>query len=186
MMNWPLALTWFRIAAIPFVVLVYLLPFPWAGPAASLIFAVAALTDWLDGYLARSLSQATPLGAFLDPVADKLLVAASLILIVDRFSTSFVVLPAIIIVGREIVISALREWMAEVGRRASIAVNYMGKVKTVCQMVALGVLLWYNPGTWFWVRPLGLMLLYIAAFLTLWSMLIYLHLSWPELTQKES
>jgi len=179
--NIALWLTFARIFAIPVVAILYFLPFRWAHPVTAIIFLLIAITDWLDGYLARYFKQTTKLGAFLDPVADKLLVSLVLIMIVGMRELPYLVLPAAIIVGREIVVSALREWMAELGKRASVAVSYLGKVKTVVQMAALVILLWYNTESWVIVKVLGELLLYIAAILTLWSMVIYLRLAWPDL-----
>jgi CDP-diacylglycerol--glycerol-3-phosphate 3-phosphatidyltransferase len=125
----------------------------------------------------------SPFGAFLDPVADKLLVATSLLLLVGARDINYITLPAIVIVGREIVISALREWMAEVGSRASITVSYIGKVKTTVQMLALMLLLAFNPESSYW-GMLGFVLLYVAAILTIWSMVIYIMIAWPQLVQK--
>jgi CDP-diacylglycerol---glycerol-3-phosphate 3-phosphatidyltransferase len=181
-MNIPTFLTLMRISAIPIVMIVYFLPFSWAHPAAALIFVVAAITDWFDGYLARTWRQITPLGAFLDPVADKLLVAVSLVIVVGDHWLPFLSIPAAIIVGREIAISALREWMAEIGKRASVAVSFVAKFKTAVQLIALVLLLWANPSSSFWIGGLGTLLLYISAALTLWSMIIYLKLAWPDLT----
>ena len=179
----PNILTLMRIALIPIFIVVFYLPFSWAHYAAAIIFALASFTDWLDGYLARKLKQISPFGAFLDPVADKLLVASSLLLLVSTNEVHYITLPAIVIVGREIVISALREWMAEVGSRASVAVSYIGKAKTAMQMVALILLLAFYPSAsvWGWV---GFVLLYLAAILTIWSMVVYLMIAWPELTKK--
>lgn len=179
-MNIPTLLTLFRIFAVPFVVIVYFLPFKWAHPVASLIFVLAAVTDWLDGYLARIWKQTTPLGAFLDPVADKLLVAVSLVIVVGEYP--FLAIAAAIIVGREIAISSLREWMAELGKRTSVAVTFVAKVKTAVQLVALTLILWASPQSPFWIIGLGTIALYISAVLTLWSMVIYLKLAWPDLT----
>lgn len=130
-LNMPNLLTLIRILLIPVFIAAFYLPFSWANMVAAAIFTLASLTDWLDGYLARKLGQVSPFGAFLDPVADKLLVASCLLLLVGVKQLNYITLPAIVIVGREIVISALREWMAEMGRRASVAVSYIGKVKTV-------------------------------------------------------
>lgn len=179
-MNVPTILTFLRIGALPFIIILYYLPFSWAHPLASILFALAAITDWLDGYLARSLSQATRFGAFLDPVADKIIVAAALVMIVSNQALGYITLAAIIIVGREIVISSLREWMAELGKRKSVAVSMLGKIKTACQMVSLTLLLWYHPTNGDWLWELGVVLLYIAAALTLWSMILYLKLAWPD------
>lgn len=182
-MNVPLMLTVSRMLAIPVFFLIYLLPFWWAHPLACVVFALAAITDWFDGYLARALSQATALGAFLDPVADKLLVVVALVLVLNAGLFGFLALPAAIIIGREITISALREWMSAVGERAGVAVTYVAKIKTTIQMVALGMLIWYHPGTYFaWTKWLGSLLLYVSAVLTLWSMYIYLKTAWPHLT----
>lgn len=179
----PNLLTLLRMLLIPVFVGVFYLPFSWAHGAAAIIFALASFTDWLDGYLARRLKQMSPFGAFLDPVADKLLVATSLLLLVGAKDLNYITLPAIIIVGREIVISALREWMAEIGRRASVTVSYVGKVKTALQMSALVLLLAFYPATSYW-GVLGFILLYIAAILTIWSMVVYIIIAWPQLTQK--
>lgn len=178
--NIPNLLTLLRLALIPVFVLAFYLPSHWAGALAALVFAVASATDWLDGYLARRLDQGTPFGAFLDPVADKIMVAVALVLLVaDRDDVWFALLASVII-GREIVVSALREWMAELGRRTSVAVSYVGKVKTAMQMLAIVVLL--SARTWpQWLETLGYAALWIAALLTLWSMCIYLKAAWPAL-----
>lgn len=178
----PNILTLLRIVLIPVLVVIFYLPFARAHAVAALIFALAGFTDWLDGYLARRLKQISPFGAFLDPVADKLLVATSLLLIVGSGEISYVTLPAIVIVGREIVISALREWMSEVGSRASVTVNFVGKVKTAMQMVALFLLLASPPAISWW-GVLGFILLYLAAILTIWSMVIYISIAWPQLSR---
>lgn len=179
----PNLLTLTRIMLIPVFIIVFYLPFAGAHGLAAIIFALASFTDWLDGYLARKLKQMSPFGAFLDPVADKLLVASSLLLLVGAKDVDYITLPAIIIVGREIVISALREWMAEVGRRASVTVSYIGKIKTTVQMIALILLLAFDPAQTWW-GMLGFLLLYVAAILTIWSMVLYLMIAWPELTKK--
>lgn len=147
--------------------------------ASAVVFALAAATDWLDGYLARKLNQSTPFGAFLDPVADKLMVAIAIVLLVERFGVLWFTLPAIVIIAREILISALREWMAEIGERTSVAVSNIGKIKTTLQMLSIFVLLTAAPdttGLWF---ELGIVLMYSAAVLTLWSMIVYLRAAWP-------
>ena len=179
----PNLLTLLRIILIPIFIIVFYIPFTGAHQTAALIFAIASFTDWLDGYLARRLGQLSTFGAFLDPVADKLLVATSLLLLVGGKDMSYITLPSIVIVGREIVISALREWMAEIGQRASMTVSYIGKLKTTLQMLALILLLAYVPGQSLW-GDLGLILLYIAALLTIWSMVIYIKIAWPELIKK--
>lgn len=178
-MNLPNLLTVFRIVLIPAFILVYYLPFDWRYFVSASIFALAGATDWLDGYLARRWNQTTPFGAFLDPVADKLIVAAALIVLTETYQQVVLTIASIIIVGREIVISALREWMAEMGKRASVAVSMVGKVKTAGQMFAIVLLLAFPPGL-FWAN-VGLVMLYVAALLTLWSMGIYLRAAWVEL-----
>ncbi len=190
-LNIPNALTLLRIILIPVLVgVAYIpfasgqvapwLPFEWRYLVAALVFLVAAITDWFDGYLARTLNQSSAFGRFLDPVADKLMVAAALIILVQWHSSNLlVVMSAIIIVCREITISALREWMAELGKRASVAVSYIGKLKTAMQMTAINVLLLHHPV----LDRLGMLLLIVAAGLTLWSMLVYLRAAWPYLRQ---
>lgn len=180
-MGIPNLLTLSRILLIPVFVFIYYLPFTWGHSIAALFFAIAALTDWLDGYLARKLSQTSPLGAFLDPIADKLIVAVALVIIAANPHISYVAIPAAIIVGREIVISALREWMAEIGKRTSVAVNMIGKFKTLLQMVSLVLLLAYQPGSHVGLLFAGIVLLYVAAALTIWSMAMYLRAAWPDL-----
>lgn len=179
----PNLLTLLRILLIPVLVVIFYLPFQWVSTVSAGIFAAASFTDWLDGYLARKLKMMSPFGAFLDPVADKLLVSTSLLLLVGAKDINYITIPAIVIVGREIVISALREWMAEIGKRTSVAVGYVGKVKTMLQMVALFLLLAFNPMHSWW-GALGFVLLYVSAILTIWSMVIYLGVAWPELTKK--
>lgn len=171
-------LTLLRIVMIPLIVIVFYLPFKWAHFASAMIFSIAAITDWADGYVARKYNQSTPFGAFLDPVADKLMVAISLLLLVSLHADSaWFVAAAAVIVGREIVISALREWMAELGQRASVAVSYIGKVKTTLQMASIIILLMDIPQL---LIP-GYIALAAAAVLTLWSMVIYLKAAWPFL-----
>jgi CDP-diacylglycerol--glycerol-3-phosphate 3-phosphatidyltransferase len=183
MMNIPLLLTFFRLSAIPIFGVIYFLPFHYAHPVAAIIFVIAAITDWLDGYLARKYSQATDFGAFLDPVADKLLVGVALIFVVGEHYVAYLSIPAAIIICREILISALREWMAEIGKRTSVAVTFVSKVKTVMQMIALILLLWYIPAsTHIGVLYSGVVLLWLAAILTVWTMIVYLKVSWPDLT----
>ncbi len=185
-LNVPNVLTLFRIVLIPVFVGVYLLPYAWVNVAAALIFALAAVTDWLDGYFARRLNQISAFGAFLDPVADKLMVAVALILIVDQNPTAWpgvwLAIPAAVIVGREIAVSALREWMAELGARKTIAVSVIGKIKTATQMVAILFLLYQQPLLSVPVVAIGFALLYLSAILTLWSMIMYLQAAWPVLT----
>ena len=181
MINIPNILTGFRICLIPVFVIVYYLPVSWAAPMAAFIFLLAAFTDALDGYLARKLNQSTPFGAFLDPVADKIMVAVSLVMIVDHYASIWIAIPAMIMICREIVISALREWMAEMGKRASVAVSNVGKVKTFAQMVALFLLIWQYSEMMEWA---GLVLMAVATVLTLWSMIIYLKAAWPALKEQ--
>jgi len=179
----PNMLTLLRIALIPVLVVVFYLPYGWSAMAGAVIFAIAGITDWVDGYLARKMGQSTKLGAFLDPVADKLMVAAALVLLVELHASALFAIPAIVIISREITVSALREWMAELGKRASVAVSYIGKVKTTVQMVAITGLLANAPDMENWVVWLAYALLYAATALTLWSMVVYLKAAWPDLKE---
>lgn len=179
-MNIPNILTLARIAFIPLLVVIFYLPYGWSMLLAAGLFGLAAITDWLDGYLARRWSQSTPFGAFLDPVADKLMVAVALALLIERYDAAWLTLPALVIIGREIVISALREWMAEMGKRGTVAVSSIGKIKTTLQMVALLLLLGFPPGSL--IAQIGIVTLYLAAALTLWSMQQYLRAAWPHLS----
>ena len=181
--NIPNSLTWARIALIPIFVGVYYLPDSWLSVGernfiAAVIFIVAAVTDWFDGYLARTLKQTSAFGAFLDPVADKLMVAAALIMLVQLARIDAIL--AVIIIGREITISALREWMAKLGEASSVAVAFVGKLKTAAQMTAIPLLLYNAQLFGFEVRPLGTILVWIAAVLTLWSMGYYLRKAAPR------
>ncbi|SFH48097.1 CDP-diacylglycerol--glycerol-3-phosphate 3-phosphatidyltransferase [Modicisalibacter xianhensis] len=180
-MNIPNILTLARIVFIPLLVLLFYLPYAWSLPVTAALFGLAAITDWLDGYLARRWDQSTPFGAFLDPVADKVMVAVALALLIERYESIWLTLPALVIIGREIVISALREWMAEMGKRGSVAVSWVGKVKTTLQMIALLLLLGFLPGSI--IANIGVATLYAAAILTLWSMYQYLRAAWPELSR---
>lgn len=173
-MTVPTALTLFRIALLPVVVVLFYLPFDWVRPGCAAIFAIAGITDWLDGYLARRLNQSSPFGAFLDPVADKLLVAVVLILLVAEDPRIWVSIPAMIIVGREIIVSALREWMAELGNSRKVSVSMLGKVKTTVQLFAVFFMLYQQPLLGLPIYQLGLLLLGLAAILTLMSMVAYL------------
>ncbi len=179
--NLPNTLTWLRILMIPGIVVLFYLPYWWAHPAAGVGFALAGITDTLDGYFARKLGQTSRLGAFLDPVADKLIVAAALVLIVSRDPQWYLVIAAIVIIGREIAVSALREWMAEIGARSRIKVSVLGKYKTIMQIIGLSLLLFRRDLFGIPIYALGLMLTAVAAVLTLWSMISYLRLAWPEL-----
>ena len=182
-MTIPNALTFLRIALIPLFVVLFWLPFHWTDLAAAAVFLLAATTDWLDGYLARRLGQTSRLGAFLDPVADKLIVAVALILLLQREPTVGLALPTMVIIGREITVSALREWMAELGARAKVAVSRMGKVKTTFQMIALTLMIARQPVAGLPSDLIGIVALYVAAALTLWSMVLYLRAAWPALSE---
>lgn len=186
--NIPTMLTLARIALIPLFVGIFYLHSWWGNMMAAAIFLIAGITDYLDGYLARRLNQSTRFGAFLDPVADKLMVAAALVLLVEYHANPWLAIPAIVIISREIAVSALREWMAEIGARGAVAVSWIGKVKTVMQITAITLLLAFEPQfeegrkmvfTSFFV--FNYVLLYIATALTLWSMLLYLRAAWPHL-----
>lgn len=183
--NIPILLTWARIVLIPLFVGVFyvspqLLPPHDQALAATLIFMIAALTDWADGWLARKLGQTSAFGAFLDPVADKLMVSAALIVLVQLARIDAII--AIIIIGREIAISALREWMAKIGAAESVAVSFLGKIKTAAQMIAIPALLYKEPIEGIDVMQIGYWLIVIAAVLTLWSMVYYLKMAWPEIS----
>ena len=186
--NVPMALTWARIAMIPLIVGVYYLPDGWLAPhwknvTACWLFVLAAVTDALDGYIARRYGAVSKLGEFLDPVADKLMVSAALIVLIALGRVDYFV--ALVIIGREITVSALREWMARIGKSSSVAVNSMGKIKTIAQMVAIPMLLFHDR--LFGIIDLhliGTLLIYVAAVLTVYSMLIYLRLAWPHLNER--
>jgi cardiolipin synthase (CMP-forming) len=185
--NLPILLTWLRIVLIPLVVGVFYIPQQWISLLqmnvfATVIFVLAALTDWLDGWLARRWNQTSNFGAFLDPVADKLMVCAALLVLVqlDRVNA----LIALVIVGREITISALREWMAQIGASKSVAVNWLGKCKTIMQMVAIPLLLYANPLGMIDCTLLGTWLVYAAAVLTVWSMFYYMRRAWPQIRER--
>ena len=183
-LNIPNLLTWARILLIPLVVGVYYLPLSSTEQnfIATAAFLIAAVTDWIDGWLARKLNQTSAFGAFLDPVADKLMVAAALVVLV-RLDRADVML-AFIIIGREIAISALREWMANIGAAKSVAVSFIGKLKTIAQMTAIPMLLWHTPIGPLDIHLLGTWALLIAAVLTLWSMVYYLRMAWPEISAR--
>ena len=182
----PTWLTLLRILLIPVLVAVFYMPYAWTNFAAVFVFIAAALTDWLDGWIARRYNQFSAFGAFLDPVADKLMVAVALFLIVQGHPTPWMALWASVIIGREIAVSALREWMAEVGQRAKVAVATVGKVKTIVQMVALGFLLYREPLLGIPVFLVGEWLLAAAAILTLWSGFEYARAAWPSLSAEEN
>lgn len=184
--NLPNILTLLRIAIIPVFIGVFYWPSVWANLICAALFGLAALTDWLDGYLARRWGQTSAFGAFLDPVADKLIVAAALVLLVQSIPTPLMAVAATVIIGREITISALREWMAQLGSRSKVAVSMLGKIKTTAQMSALLLLLYRDPIFGIPVLEIGLVLLIVAAALTLWSMVNYLLLAWPELKRRKA
>ena len=183
-MKWtlPNILTLLRIVLIPVLVIVFLMHGRYSYQLSAAIFGLAAITDWLDGYFARRLKQLSVFGAFLDPVADKLMVAVALVLLVQDNPTALFAVPASIIIGREIAISALREWMSEIGERTRVAVSVIGKIKTITQMVAILLLLYKVPIGPLPTHEVGVILLYMAALLTLWSMLVYLQAAWPILS----
>ena len=180
-MNIPNSLTVIRILLIPVFILVFYLPYKWTHLAAAGMFALGAITDWLDGYLARKLNQTSRFGAFLDPVADKLLVATALVLLVQADPRAWLAITAAIIIGREIAVSALREFMAEMGQRSQVKVATVGKVKTVAQMSAILLMIYRIPIREVPIYEIGFGLLIIAAGLTLWSMAVYLRAAWPSL-----
>ena len=179
----PTLITLMRILLIPLFMVAFYLPHSWSNIAATVIFALAAISDWADGYLARSLQLESAFGAFLDPVADKLMVVVVIILLVEANPSIIIALPSVIIVAREITISALREWLAELGSRATVQVSLIGKFKTAAQMVALGFMIYHDPFLGLPIFDIGLVVYYIAALLTIISMVIYLRAAWPVLTQ---
>ena len=182
-MSLPNLLTWLRMLAIPLIVAVFFVPLPQSviNVTATTLFVAAAVTDWVDGWLARKLGQTSAFGAFLDPVADKLLVCAALVMLVELQRVEAIV--ALVIIGREITISALREWMAQIGARSSVAVHSIGKFKTIAQLVAIPMLLFDAPLFGIDCRLVGTWLLYLAAVLTVWSMFYYLRRAWPYLRE---
>ncbi|MEM0955805.1 MAG: CDP-diacylglycerol--glycerol-3-phosphate 3-phosphatidyltransferase [Pseudomonadota bacterium] len=184
--NIPNSLTVSRIIMVPVLVLVFYWPFENHLLVAAGLFGLAAITDWVDGYLARRLGQMTEFGAFLDPVADKLMVAVALVLLVEQHADILFTLAACVIIGREIVISALREWMAELGARTSVAVSFVGKVKTTLQMIAIVALLALPPESETWLLVIAFALLYAAAILTLWSMVVYLKAAWKAILERQT
>ena len=188
--NAPNILTMLRIVLIPLFVIAYYWPRSWGRELATVLFILAALTDWLDGYLARKLGQYSHFGAFLDPVADKLMIAAALVMLVSDpnvlayvYDVRLFEVVVIVILGREIAVSALREWMAEVGKRSHVSVSLIGKIKTSSQMLAIPFLLWRHKIGAIPIFQIGEVLLYLAAGLTLWSMAVYLRAAWPSLRQ---
>lgn len=190
-MTFPMILTLLRIALIPVLVVFFYLPYTWAPLATAAVFILAAVTDWLDGYLARRMGLMSAFGAFLDPVADKLMVATALVLLVQSpppLAAPVIVftISAAIIIGREIAISALREWMSEMGESGTVKVGLLGKFKTIFQMTAISCLLYQYNLFGLPVVLIGELLLYLAAALTLWSMWEYLHAAWPVMSRPDS
>lgn len=181
----PTILTLFRIFLIPVFVVIFYLPTPWATATAAFIFTLASITDWLDGYLARVLNQESAFGAFLDPVADKLMVVVAIVVLVEANPTPLIVIPSIIIISREVAVSALREWMAELGSRATVKVSFVGKAKTVVQLISLILMIYHQDLFGLPMFEIGLALYYLAAILTLYSMIIYLKAAWPILIRDE-
>lgn len=190
-LTFPMILTLLRIALIPVLVLFFYLPYAWAPLATAAVFILAAITDWLDGHMARRMDLMSDFGAFLDPVADKLMVATALVLMVHLpppiyFPPIFLTLSAAVIIGREIAISALREWMSEMGERGTVKVGALGKFKTIFQMTAISLLLYKHELFGLPVVLIGELLLYLAAALTLWSMWEYLRAAWPVMSRREN
>jgi CDP-diacylglycerol--glycerol-3-phosphate 3-phosphatidyltransferase len=183
-MTFPTILTLLRIALVPVLVVFFYVPYHWSNVACVVIFVLAAITDIADGAIARRMGQISRFGAFLDPVADKIMVSTALVLLVQRQETYQVIfaIAAAIIIGREITISALREWMSELGERALVSVSWVGKLKTIFQMTAIGFLLYHDDLGWIPVALVGELLLYTAAGLTLWSMYTYLRSAWPAIS----
>lgn len=179
MFNVANQLTLCRIFFIPLLVVIFYSPFEWRFFASAALFGLAGITDALDGYVARKYHLTTPFGAFLDPVADKLMVAVALALLIQQHNSILFTIPAIVIICREIVISALREWMAELGKRASVAVSNIGKIKTTLQIIAIVILLAFRKDAYPLFNDIGMVAMYAAAILTLWSMIVYLRAAWP-------
>jgi CDP-diacylglycerol--glycerol-3-phosphate 3-phosphatidyltransferase len=184
MWSIPNLLTFSRIVMIPVFVILFYMPAGWSNHLAAFVFLAAALTDWLDGYLARRMGLVSALGAFLDPVADKLMVATALVLLVAADPSIWIAISAAVIIGREITISALREWMAELGARAKVAVSWVGKFKTVMQMTSILLMIYRDDFLGLPIYQIGVALLYVAVFLTLWSMLVYVRAAWPSLSEE--
>jgi CDP-diacylglycerol--glycerol-3-phosphate 3-phosphatidyltransferase len=186
-MTLPTKLTLLRIGMIPVFILLFYIPlFGIKNYLLTGLFILAGLTDWFDGYLARRMGMQSEFGAFLDPVADKLMVSMILVLLVSAHPGWLLALPATIIIGRELTISAVREWMANVGERTKVAVSIIGKFKTTAQMIAIGFLLFEKPIGDFPTLQIGYVLLYLSALLTLWSMLLYLQAAWPSLNDAQA
>jgi CDP-diacylglycerol--glycerol-3-phosphate 3-phosphatidyltransferase/cardiolipin synthase len=184
-LNLPNILTLFRIAAIPAVVICFYSPLPNARPIAAILFGIAAVTDFIDGWVARRYGQSSRFGEFLDPVADKLMVATVLVMLVQAQSGWFEDVIAMIIIGREITISALREWMATIGERANVKVDITGKIKTTLQMFGIGFMVWEKPLLGIDIYAVGFVMLVLAAVMTIWSMVVYLRAAWPFIMADE-
>ena len=180
----PTVVTLLRIALIPLFVVVFYLPYGWTNIAATAIFFVICVSDWADGYLARSMQQESNFGAFLDPVADKLSIVVVIVALVSAYPSITLALPSMVIIAREITISALREWMAELGSRTTVQVSSIGKAKTFAQMWALGFMIYHDSLFGISIFNLGLAIYYLAAILTIVSMAIYLRAAWPVITGK--
>lgn len=178
-------LTLIRIAAVPVVVICFFSPLPYARPIAGVVFGIAAITDLFDGYVARKFGQVSRFGEFLDPVADKLMVTTVLVLLVQQDPDWYVDIVAIIIIGREITISALREWMATIGERANVAVSWGGKIKTTLQMFGIAFMVYEDRLFGFDVYSIGFVLLLAAVGMTIWSMFVYLRAAWPAMQQND-
>ena len=190
MWNIPNTLTTFRILLIPVFIVLFFIPAKWSFFWAAFIFWLASVTDMLDGYLARKLEQSTPFGAFLDPVADKVMVSVALIALTQHYQSLYITIPTIIIISREIIVSALREWMAEIGERANVAVSQLGKIKTAAQMLGIMGLIWqpnYDIPLILFNFPYEILMFaaygfyFVATVLTVWTMIIYFKAAWPEL-----
>ena len=185
-LNLPNILTLLRIAAIPIVVVCFYSPLDYARPIAAILFGIAAVTDMIDGWAARKFGQTSRFGEFLDPVADKLMVAIVLVMLVQAQSSWFEDVIAMIIIGREITISALREWMATIGERANVKVSVAGKIKTTLQMFGIAFMVWKVPIYGIPIYTIGFVLLVLAVIMTIWSMIIYLRAAWPFITANPS
>jgi CDP-diacylglycerol--glycerol-3-phosphate 3-phosphatidyltransferase len=179
----PTTITFFRIGLIPLFVIAFYLPFAWANIAATAIFGFASITDWIDGYLARRLKQESLFGAFLDPVADKLMVVVAIVLLVEAHPSIYIALPSVVIIAREISISALREWMAGLGDSAIVKVSFIGKAKTTMQLISLLLMIYSEPFYDLPIFDIGLVSYYVAAILTIYSMIIYLKAAWPVIVK---
>ena len=184
-LNLANILTLLRIAAIPVVVICFYSPLDYARPLAAVLFGLAAITDMVDGWVARRFGQTSRFGEFLDPVADKLMVAIVLVMLVQAQSSWFEDVIAMIIIGREITISALREWMATIGERANVKVDITGKIKTTLQMFGIAFMVWKVPLFGIPVYTIGFVLLVLAAIMTIWSMVVYLRAAWPSIMSEQ-